>query len=79
MTTDNAQGISTNSKRFADFNSTLEIYSHVFKSANSLRHYVFFAKSNGLEKVISRLGKKLVFNLDKLDMWLENGGAADEK
>lgn len=62
-------------KRFADFSSTAEIYKHVFKTPNSLRHYVFYAKQNGLDQVISRLGKKLVFDLDKLDQWLATGGA----
>lgn len=62
-------------KRFADFNNTLKLYSHVFSSENSLRHYVFYATQNGLDKSISRLGKKLIFDLNKLDQWLANGGA----
>jgi len=62
-------------KRFADFGNTLKLYSHVFSSENSLRHYVFYSSENGLDKVISRLGRKLVFDLDKLDQWLANGGA----
>ncbi len=61
-------------KRFADFNSTLKLYSHVFGSENSLRHYVFYSSQNGLYKAISRLGKKLIFDLDKLDQWLSDGG-----
>ncbi len=60
-------------KRFADFKNTVKIYNHVFKTPSSLRHYVFYAESNGLKAVISRLGKKLVFDLDKLDLWLTNG------
>lgn len=62
-------------KRFADFNNTLKLYGHVFGSENSLRHYVFYAAQNGLDKAISRLGKKLIFDLDKLDQWLASGGA----
>lgn len=65
----------TTSKRFADFHNTLKIYAHVFSSENSLRHYVFHSAQNGLDKAISRLGKKLIFDLDKLDQWLANGGA----
>lgn len=63
------------SRRFADFSNTLKLYGHVFCSENSLRHYVFYSAQNGLNKVISRLGKKLIFDLDKLDQWLANGGA----
>lgn len=62
-------------KRFADFNNTLKLYNHVFASENSLRHYVFYSSQNGLCKAISRLGKKLIFDLDKLDQWLADGGA----
>ena len=54
-------------KRFADFNNTLKLYNHVFGTKNSLRHYVFYSNQNGLVKAISRLGKKLIFDLDKLD------------
>lgn len=61
--------------RFADFNNTVKLYSHVFKTAGSLRYYVFYSNKNGLDKVISRLGKKLIFDLNKLDLWLEEGGA----
>lgn len=63
-------------KRFADFNNTLKLYSHVFSSKNSLRHYIFYSDQNGLSEVISRLGngKKLIFDLDKLDQWLASGG-----
>lgn len=61
-------------KRFADFNNTVKLYNHVFSSSSSLRHYVFHSTTNGLEKVISRLGKKLIFDLDKLDVWLAQGG-----
>ena len=62
-------------KRFADFNNTQQLYKHVFKTPNSLRHYVFYSSQNGLDGVISRLGKKLIFDLDKLDVWLAQGGA----
>lgn len=61
--------------RFADFNNTLKLYNKVFPSANSLRHYLFHAKTNGLDRAISRLGKKIIFDLEKLDLWLANGGA----
>lgn len=61
--------------RFADFNNTVQLYNHVFKTASSLRYYVFYSTQNGLDKVISRLGKKLIFDLDKLDLWLAQGGA----
>lgn len=70
-----AQTNQTVQKRFADFNNTVKIYSHVFKSASSLRHYVFYSEMNGLKNAISRLGKKLIFDLDKLDEWLASGGA----
>lgn len=62
-------------KRFADFNNTVNLYRHVFKTPNSLRHYVFYSATNGLDKAISRIGKKLIFDLDKLDLWLAAGGA----
>jgi len=62
-------------KRFANFNNTLKLYGYVFASENSLRHYVFYSSQNGLCKAISRLGKKLIFDLDKLDQWLADGGA----
>jgi len=65
---------STAKPRFADFDSTRELYEHVFKSPSSLRHYILFSKVNGLDKVISRLGKKIIFDLDKLDSWLAQGG-----
>jgi hypothetical protein len=61
--------------RFADFNNTVKLYSHVFKTPSSLRYYVFYSTANGLDKAISRLGKKLIFDLDKLDSWLAQGGA----
>ena len=60
--------------RYADFNHTVKIYEHVF-TTSSLRYYVFHSKHNGLDQVISRLGKKLIFNLDKLELWLSQGGA----
>lgn len=66
---------STPPSRFADFNNTAVIYSHVFPTPSSLRHYVFHAKTNGLDTAISRLGKKIIFDLNKLDQWLSNGGA----
>lgn len=72
ITTHDAEGTL---KRFADFNNTLKLYGHVFCSENSLRHYVFYSAQNGLDKAISRLGKKLIFDLDKLDQWLASGGA----
>lgn len=53
--TDNEKSIIP--KRFADFNNTLKLYAHVFGSENSLRHYVFYSTTNGLDRVISRLGK----------------------
>ena len=62
MTIENAQGVAT-PRRFADFHNTLKAYHDVFSSENSLRHYIFHAASNGLDKVISRLGKKLIFDL----------------
>jgi len=74
MTIENAQSVVTTPKRFADFHNTLKTYHYVFSSENSLRHYVFHASTNGLDKVISRLGKKLIFDLDKLDQWLASGG-----
>jgi hypothetical protein len=61
-------------KRFADFNNTLKLYNDVFPSTSSLRHYVFHSTTNGLENTISRLGKKSIFDLDKLDIWLAQGG-----
>jgi len=60
--------------KFADFNNTLKLYNHVFPTPNSLRHYIFYSKTNGLETAISKLGKKLIFDLDKLDQWLAKGG-----
>ncbi len=62
------------SPSFADFNSTAKLYQHVFKSSGSLRHYIFHAKTNGLDQAISRLGKKIIFDLKKLDQWLAQGG-----
>lgn len=59
--------------RFADFNNTVKLYEHVF-TTSSLRYHIFNSKHNGLDQVISRLGKKLIFNLDKLDLWLSQGG-----
>ncbi len=75
MTVENIQNVNVTPKRFADFQNTLKVYHHVFGSENSLRHYVFHAATNGLDKAISRLGKKLIFDLDKLDQWLASGGA----
>lgn len=76
MSACNTQNNIGNHNRFADFNNTQKTYNHVFGSANSLRHYVFHSKTNGLDKAISRLGKKIIFDLNKLDQWLSNGGAA---
>ena len=75
MVIENNSAAVVRSHRFADFNNTVKLYSHVFKTASSLRYYVFYATQNGLDKVISRLGKKLIFDLDKLDLWLAQGGA----
>jgi hypothetical protein len=61
--------------RFADFNNTANLYNYVFPTQSSLRYYVFYSAQNGLDHVISRLGKKLIFDLDKLDLWLAQGGA----
>lgn len=76
MTENHNLQLTSATKRFADFNNTVRLYSDVFGSANSLRHYVFYSKQNGLEKAISRLGKKIIFDLDKLDQWLSQGGEA---
>ena len=66
--------IASRPSRFANFNKTVEIYENVF-TASALRNYVFFASTNGLDKAISRIGKKLIFDLDKLDLWIAQGGA----
>lgn len=75
MTIEDIENDSVTQRRFADFQNTLKAYQEVFGSENSLRHYVFHAASNGLDKAISRLGKKLIFDLNKLDQWLAGGGA----
>jgi hypothetical protein len=76
MTTESDLNNSTvTGKRFADFNNTVKLYNDVFSSTSSLRHYVFHSATNGLESAISRLGKKLIFDLDKLDIWLAQGGS----
>ena len=75
MVIENENSIVSRSNRFADFNNTVKLYNHVFKSPSSLRYYVFYSTTNGLDKSISRLGKKLIFDLDKLDLWLAQGGA----
>jgi hypothetical protein len=43
----------------------------------SLRHYIFHADKNGLTKAgaISRLGKKVVINVEKFKAWIEAQGA----
>lgn len=75
MVIENSNNITTpRPNRFADFNNTVKLYNHVFPTASSLRYYVFYSTKNGLDKAISRLGKKLIFDLDKLDLWLAQGG-----
>jgi len=59
--------------KFANFKNTRLIYQNVFKSDSSLRWLIFNAKSNGLDKVISRIGKNIIFDLNKLDEWIANG------
>jgi hypothetical protein len=48
----------------------------VFTEAG-LRHYIFHGDKNGLNKsgAISRLGKKVVINVDKFMAWVESGAA----
>lgn len=75
MSAENTQNIISDHNRFADFNNAQKKYKWVFPTPNSLRHYVFHSKTNGLDQAISRLGKKLVFNLSKLEEWIANGGA----
>lgn len=64
-------------KRFASFRVVREIYKDVFRTDNSLRHVIFNADSNGLDAAISRLGRKIIFDLDVLDEWLTRGYGND--
>lgn len=51
---------------------------HPWPSIGGLRHLVFFAKTNGFEKVIRRAGRRILLDEQAFFQWLnqqnENGG-----
>lgn len=44
-----------------------------FPTVGALRQYVFRAETNGFNKVITRIGKKIYIKVDELKNWIENG------
>jgi len=63
-------------RRFATVNQTSEIYPAF--TVSSLRYLIFNRKTNGFDKCIYRVNRKILIDLDLLETWIdEKQGALD--
>lgn len=46
-------------------------------SMGQMRHLLLHRHKNGLERVIRKIGKRLVFRLDLFDAWIESHASKD--
>lgn len=63
--------------RLSTIKNTANLYKYAF-TTYSLRNLIAKRKYNGLDKVIYKLGKKILIDLDKFEKWIEQneiGGA----
>ena len=53
---------------------------YAFPSVSAIRQYVFRAETNGFNKVIRRIGRKIYIKVSEFSKWIEenNGGKKDE-
>jgi hypothetical protein len=56
-------------RRFATVNQTSEIYP-AFTVA-SLRYLIFHRKTNGFDKCIFRIGRKVLIDVDLFEAWID--------
>lgn len=42
-------------------------------SEGSLRYWIFHSKSNGLEKCLRKIGRKIVINIVQFEEWINEG------
>lgn len=55
--------------RLLDVHQVLEAYPAL--NRGGLRHLMFNRQSNGLDRAVVRLGRKLCIDADEFDRWLE--------
>lgn len=64
-------------RRFATVNQTSQIYPAF--TVSSLRYLIFNRKTNGFDKCICRVGRKIVIDVDLFEAWIdEKQGAHNE-
>ena len=61
-------------RRFATVNQTSEIYP-AFTVA-SLRYLIFHRKTNGFDKCIFRIGRKVLIDVDLFEAWIDERKAS---
>jgi hypothetical protein len=49
---------------------------HPAFSEASLRYHIFHEKTNGFDKVVHRIGRKILINENRFSEWLEGQGGA---
>lgn len=47
---------------------------HDWPTVGALRNYIFYAKQNGFDEVIRRVGRRLLINENAFFAWLEQQG-----
>lgn len=54
---------------------------HRWPPIGGLRHLIFYAKTNGFDKVIRRVGRRILINEEAFFKWVEeqNGGEQRDK
>lgn len=45
-----------------------------FPSVGAIRQYVFRANTNGFDRVIRRIGRKIYIKVSEFEKWIENNG-----
>lgn len=49
---------------------------HPWPPVGGLRHLIFFAKNNGFDKVVRRIGRRVLIDEKAFFQWAEDQGAA---
>lgn len=61
-------------RRFATVNQTSQIYPAF--TVSSLRYLIFNRKTNGFDKCIYRVGRKILIDVDLFEAWIDERKAS---
>lgn len=52
---------------------------HDWPTTSALRHLIWLANTNGFDKVIRRVGRRVLINKPSFDLWVEEQNASSLK